>query len=70
MSDPDDRYEGQSDIDSADLAAIRQAMEGLADSPAQPSPSALEFTPQFPDLESWVNGFFALTFARPGGELP
>jgi uncharacterized protein DUF4913 len=68
MSDPDDHYEEQSDVDSADLAAIRQAMGELADSPAQPSAPAVEFIPQFPDLESWVNGFFVLTFARPGGE--
>lgn len=69
MPDPDDRYEEQSDLDSADLAAIRQAMEELADSEAQPSAPALEFTPQFPDLELWVNGFFVLTFARPASEV-
>jgi hypothetical protein len=69
MADRDDRYEKQPDLDSADLAEIRQAMKELADSSAQPSAPALEFTPQFPDLESWVNGFFVLTFARPGCEV-
>lgn len=48
MPDPDDRYEEQSDLDSADLAAIRQAMEELADSEVQPSAPALEFTPAIP----------------------
>src|SRR5579875_3030989 len=68
MPEPDDRCDGQSDLDPADVAAIGQAMGGLADSPAQQSGPALEFTPQFPDLESWVNGFFVVTFARPGSE--
>lgn len=68
MSDSGGRFEEQSDIDSADLAAIRYAMKELTDSGAQPSAPALEFTPQFPDLESWVNGFFVLTFVRPGGD--
>lgn len=69
MPDPDDLNEAQSDLGSEDLAAIRQAMEKLAGSPAQSSASELEFALQFPDLESWVNGFFVLTFARPGREI-
>jgi hypothetical protein len=69
MPDPDDRYEGQSDLDPADLAAIQEAMRELADSPAGSSDAEAEFTPQFPDLESWVSQFFVLTFGRTGGEV-
>jgi hypothetical protein len=69
MPDPDDRPEGESDLDAADLTAIQQAMQELADSPAGPSAPAPEFTPQFADVESWVNEFFVLTFARAGAEV-
>ena len=68
MPDPDDLNEAQSDLDSADLAAIRQAMQELKASSDQPSAPTSDFTLQFPDLESWVNGFFVLTFARPDAE--
>jgi hypothetical protein len=69
MPDPGSRFEGRTDIDAADLAEIRDAMEKLADSEPQPSAPALEFTPRFADLESWVNGYFVLTFARPAGAV-
>lgn len=66
MSDRGDGFEGQSDLDAGDLAALRMAMEGLGDSGAQYQAPARgrEFTPQFADVESWVNEFFVLTFGR------
>jgi hypothetical protein len=36
ISDPNDRDEEQSDLDSADSAMMRQAMEELANASAQP----------------------------------
>jgi hypothetical protein len=57
------------ELDAADLAALRRAMEGLQGSgwraPEQPAGT---FTPRFADLEAWVNGFFVLTFGRGGGQ--
>lgn len=69
MPDPSDRYEGQSDLDAGDLAALRMAMDGLRESGPQPPARPRDFTPQFADLESWVNEFFVLTFGRPSGEI-
>lgn len=63
MPDPDRNHDGESDLDADHLAAIEQAMGKLAD---QAPVDTAEFLPQFPDLESWVNGFFVLTFRRPG----
>jgi len=34
-----------------------------------PSAGTAEFEPQFPDLESWVNGFFVIAFARPASQI-
>ncbi|MFC9694214.1 DUF4913 domain-containing protein [Kribbella sp. NPDC056951] len=52
------------DLDAEDVKALRMAMQGLQGSGWQPPAQAAEFRPQFADLESWVNGFFVLTFAR------
>jgi hypothetical protein len=66
MPDSGEHPEEQSDLDAEDLAAIEQAMAGLSEGPPAENP---EFTPQFPGLESWVNEFFVLTFARPGQQI-
>ncbi|MFG1911590.1 DUF4913 domain-containing protein [Kribbella sp. NPDC048928] len=56
----------QPDLDAADLAALRTAMEGLREKGRPRSAtSASGFRPRFPDLESWVHEFFVLTFGRP-----
>jgi hypothetical protein len=44
-------------------------MARLTKPPVPPLPGAGEFTPQFVDLESWVNEFFVLTFGRPDGRI-
>jgi Domain of unknown function (DUF4913) len=75
MPDTDDRRDGPSDLDAADLAAIRRAMEGLRESPsprpAVPGGSAAagQFAPRYTHLESWVNEFFVLTFGRAEGQV-
>jgi hypothetical protein len=52
-------------LDPRDVDRIRQSMARLQGA-AAPSPGGQgERSPQFPDLESWVNGFFVLTFGRP-----
>lgn len=66
MAESGDRYEGQSDLDAGDLAAIEQAMAQLRETSSDETP---DFKPRFPDLESWVNGFFVITFARPSGQI-
>jgi hypothetical protein len=66
MPDSGDRQEEQSDLDASDLNAVRMAMEGLQGSGWQPPAQTREFTPRFPDLESWVSEFFVLTFGRSG----
>jgi hypothetical protein len=66
MAESADGHEAWTDLDAEDLGAIEQAMAGLREtSPGENS----EFVPQFPDLESWVNGFFVITFARPRSQI-
>jgi hypothetical protein len=71
MPDSDRDRNGPPDLDAADLAAVRRAMEGLRDPSAVPAGSsppsaAVVFAPRFSNLESWVNEFFVLTFGRTG----
>lgn len=66
MRDSGDRSEGQSDLDADDLASIDRAMVSLS---AGPSAAGSDFMPQYGDLESWVNEFFVLAFARPGRQI-
>jgi Domain of unknown function (DUF4913) len=55
----------QSDLDAAELAALRRAMDGLRDKGLRESAAPVSgFRPRFADLESWVHEFFVLTFGR------
>jgi hypothetical protein len=63
MPDPDRGHHEKPDLDADDFAAIEQAMGRLAN---QEHADTGEFSPQFPDVESWVGGFFVRIFRRPG----
>lgn len=53
----------QPELDAAELAALRRAMDGLRDQEVSATPAA-GFRPRFAGLESWVHEFFVLTFGR------
>lgn len=59
--------EGTSDLGPRDVARIREAMARLQ-APASSLDRQQPHMPRFPDLESWVHGFFVLTFGRSGDE--
>ena len=69
MPDTDAPDPEHSELDAADVAAIHKAMSRLQ-GPAPSAPTvAGQLSPQFPDLESWVNEFFVLTFGRPDSRI-